>query len=500
MSAYSVMRPLYLFFGGLIILNAVFFTGCNNSLQGELAANLPPETFTIVDTIMRVGDDRFNSKVEISWWANDPDGLIAGYEYTFDSIITEPGSWHFTTRQDSIFLLPTPPGEDSLDFNFRVRAIDNLGAKDPTPAQLVYPVKNSPPTVVFIDAANNPLTTFPVLRFYWQGTDPDGAENLDHYECCWNDTAQLPYQMDISATGAVFEATSLQTNFPECRVYLNNNTDPQSQLMNGLVLNDTNVLYIRAVDNALDVSPYVGSYKVYVKKPVSTILLVDGYTSGGAGVESFYTAQMAAAGFTTVDTMQIFQQLSGAYTQLAPDNISQSKLFALFKTIIWFSNDAVNSLSLGQRTLNDFFNNNGKLLMSVYVSSLFDEQSDFLDFTPIQSFVVPVDTTLLLTDTSTIFHLLPDYPDLRSSAFLGVVRPFNLAVGATAFYDASLIAKDNGTLELSGWNGISTIMAGKKNAAGETNFIISTLELQKLDGLGNMNDLFGQILINEFGL
>lgn len=484
----------------IIAGSLLLFAACKSSLQGSLLPNTPPETFTIVDTIIRNGDDRFNSQVELHWWADDPDGYIAGYEYTFDSIIDEASSWHFTSRQDSIFLLPTPPGKDTLDFNFRVRAIDNLGAKDPTPATLVYPVKNSPPSIKFVDAANNPTITFPVIRFYWEGTDPDGFENLQHYECCWNDTTALPYTIDITATGAVFEAEDLTADHPLCKVYLNNNGDPQPGPMNGMALNDTNVLYIRAVDNALAVSPFVASYKVYVKKPVSSILLVDGYTSGTATVESFFTQQLASAGFATVDTLQIFQQANGVYTQLSADNISQSKLFALFHTIIWFSNDAVNSLSLGQRTLNDFFNNNGRLLMSVYVSSLFDEQSDFLDFTPIESFVVPEDTTLLLTDTSSVIHQAAGYSDLKSASFLGVVRPFHLAVGAAPLYDAALIAKDNNTLSLSNWTGISTVMAKKTNGAGNTNFVISTLELQKLDGLGNMNTFFEQVLINEFGL
>ena len=138
--------------------------------------------------------------------------------------------------------------------------------------------------------------------------------------------------------------------------------------------------------------------------------------------------------------------------------------------------------------------------MSVYVSSLFDEQSDFLDFTPIQSFVVPEDTTLLLTDTSSIVSLQMGYPDLSSTSFLGIVRPFNIASGATSLYDARLVAKDNATLSLSGWNGISTIMAKKKNSLGETNFIISTLEIHKLNGLFNITGFFEEVFINEFGL
>lgn len=476
------------------------FSACKNSLQGDVNTNAPPQTFSIVDTIIRTGDDRFNSQVFINWWGDDPDGYIAGYEFTFDSLVNDQTDWRFTLNHDSVFLLPAPPGQDTVDFIFHVRAVDNEGFKDPTPAVLVYPVKNSPPVVSFVNAENNPVRSFPVLRFYWTGSDPDGTENLNHFELCWNDTTAVPYTLDVSASGAVFEAVDLQSDTSACLLYVNNNSTPQALLMPGMLLNDSNVLYIRAVDDAFEPSPYVASYKVFVKKPVSDILLVDGYTTGGATVEGFYADQLSQQGFAPVDTMQIFQQSGGSYTQLSPDNLSQSKVFGLFKTIIWFTNDASNSLSLGQKTLNGFFDAGGKLLMAVYVSSLFDEQSNFLDFTPIQSFVVPDDTTLLLTDTSGIIGLQPGYPDLESTTFVGVVRPFHPAVGAIELYSAELLAKDNVSLSISNWDGTSTVMAMKKNGSGETNFIISTLELQKLNGLSNIEDLFHQILITEFGL
>ena len=114
--------------------------------------------------------------------------------------------------------------------------------------------------------------------------------------------------------------------------------------------------------------------------------------------------------------------------------------------------------------------------------------------------MVPDDTTLLLTDTSGIIGLQPGYPDLESTSFVGVVRPFHPAVGAIELYSAELLAKDNVSLSISNWDGTSTVMAMKKNGSGETNFIISTLELQKLNGLSNIQDLFHQILITEFGL
>jgi len=463
-------------------------------------ANLPPQTFTIADTIIRIGNDRLNSQVTVQWWGDDADGYIIGFEFTFDSVLTSATEWHFTIKQDSIFLLATPVGKDTLDFPFWVRAVDNSGLRDPTPAHLLYPVKNSPPSIAFVYTENNPVKTFPVLRFYWQGDDPDGLTNLKRFEMCWNDTTATPYPADITSTGAVFEATDLQTLSPECRVYINNNTAAQVELMKGLKLNDSNVLFIRAVDNADATSSYVGSTKVFVKKPISDILMIDAYTSGGSPVESFYASHLANVGFSLVDTLQLFEKVNGSYTQQSADNLTQSKLFALFKTIVWFTNDASGSLSIGQRSLNPFFDGGGKLLMAVYVSSLFDEQSGFLDFTPIQSFVVPTDTTLLLTDTSKIMSLQNGFPDLLSTTFVGTVRPFIPVVNAIVLYDAQCIAKDNITLSLSNWNGSSSVMAKKANASGEINFIISTLELQKLDGSGNMDLFFSEVMHNEFGL
>jgi hypothetical protein len=473
---------------------------CKTSFQGEIAPNEVPETYTIIDTIIRLGNDRLNSQVEIQWWGNDADGYITGYEFAFDSIISSGTQWKFTTTQDSVFLLATPPGKDTIDFPFWVRSIDNAGVKDPTPAHLLYPVKNSPPTIVFDYTENNPVETFPALRFYWLGNDPDGSENLSHFELCWNDTTQPPYSVDVTASGAVFVATNLQALHPDCYVFINNNLMAQSALMQGMILNDMNVLFIRATDNAGAKSSFTASTKVFIKKPVSDILLVDGYTTGGSSVETFYAEHLVNAGYPDADTLQLFEKVNGSYTQQSPDNFSQGKLFSLFKTIIWFTNDASGSLSIGQRTLNEFFDNGGKLLMAAYISSLFDEQSGFLDFTPIQSLVVPEDTTLLLTDTSELYSQQAGFPDLKSSAFVGTVRPFNPVVGGEILYNGELIAKDNNTLALSVWNGISAVMAKKKNPGGQTNFIMSTIELQKLDGFSNMDEFFAEVMHNEFGL
>jgi hypothetical protein len=229
--------------------------------------------------------------------------------------------------------------------------------------------------------------------------------------------------------------------------------------------------------------------------------LVDGYGNNGSTQTNFYAQNLIGIGITQFDTLAIFKNSGGVYQQLAPDNITQARIFKLFKTIIWFSNDATASLSLGQKTLNEFFDNNGKLFFSTYVSSSFDQQSTFLNFTPAQSLTaLPQDTQLVLNNNAAINALQSGYPNLSSSSIVSVVRPFNLTLGATALYSAELLAKQVSTGILNPWTGNSIVMAKKNNNNGTPNFIFTTLELNKLNGLMNMNVLFQKIFVNEFGL
>lgn len=470
-----------------------------HQIAGTASANKAPETFTIVDTIIRVGEERLNAEVQIRWWGDDADGFISGFEFTFDSVLDASTSWTFTSRYDSVFLLPPPPGKDSIDFVFSVRAVDNTDARDLTPARLIYPIKNTPPTVVFIPGAQNPINTFPALRFYWEATDIDGSGSIDRFELVWNDTTSPVYVMPLEATSAILRATDPRNATPDCEVFLNNATSPEPELMSGLRLNDTNRLYIRAIDNSAASSPFVSSYPMYVRMVNSDVLLVNAYTSGGSTVEDFYAQSLIAQGILSFDTIQIFEKVLGDLTQQSPDNLSQSMIFDFFETLIWFGNNAEKSLSLAQKTTISFFGQGGKMLMAVYVSSSFDEQSQFLDFTPIATLVDPVDTTLILTDTSRLAPQVSGWPQLESTGFVGVVKPMNLAIGSDALYSSHLLARDDSTLQISNWTGNAAVI-GRRLNGGMSNFIISTLELQTLNGNGNIDSLFQKVYKDEFGL
>ena len=474
------------------------WVSCNRELEGIITANQAPETHTVADTIIRFGENRLESEVDLRWWGDDADGFVTGYEFTFDAVLTPATIWTYTESQDSTFILAPPAGADSADYVFHIRAIDNNGEKDPTPASLIIPVKNSPPTITIIKGINTPLKTFPVLKFYWEGNDPDGTDNLMQFEVYFNDTLNEPYILDKTVTSAIFEAQDPMVTELICDVYQNAATTPNAITINGLIANAWNKLYIRSVDQSEAKSAFAVSDSVYVKKVNSNVLMVNGYTT--TTNETFYANNLIANGITVFDTTQIFEQTGGNYTQQSADNITQGKVFDLFEVIIWFSNNADNSFSLAQKTTEAFFNSGGKMLMSVYISSSFDPLSNFLDFTPIAELVNPVDTTLILDLGAQLNPLDIEYTTLQGTAIVGIVKPIILQIGATPLYEAELTAKDNITLSLTPWTGPSIVIAKKSDFTGNTNFVISTLELNKLDGLLNMQDLFQKILMDEFGL
>lgn len=472
--------------------------GCKRDFEGTEELNLAPDTYTIADTIIRFGDNRLESEVKLEWWGDDADGFITGYEFTFDGLITETTNWIYTENQDSTFILAPPAGEDSADYVFTIRSIDNNGEKDPTPARLIIPVKNSPPTIVIVYGVNKPVKSFPVLKFYWEANDPDGEENLNHFELYFNDTTGTPYILDKTVSSAIFEAQDPTIIDLICNVYQNAATIPNAVLLNGLKSNSWNKLFIRAVDQSDAKSSFTISDSVYIKKVNSNLLLVNGYST--TANESFYGSKLMNNGISIFDTIQIFEAIAGAYTQQSADNITQGKVFDIFDVIIWFSNSADNSFSLAQKTTEAFFNSGGKMLMSVYISSSFDPLSNFLDFTPIASLVDPVDTTLILDLGAQLIPLDISYPVLQGTSIVGIVKPINLQIGSAPLYDAQLTAKDNITLTFTPWSGNSTVIAKKFDITGNTNFVISTLELNKLDGLLNMDAFFQKVLIDEFGL
>ena len=80
----------------LVLLGIVSFLSCKKGFLGEHKGNQAPETHTVADTIIRSGSNRFISQIKITWWGDDKDGFIKGFEFSFDG-----SNWVYTTKQDS---------------------------------------------------------------------------------------------------------------------------------------------------------------------------------------------------------------------------------------------------------------------------------------------------------------------------------------------------------------------------------------------------------------
>lgn len=184
------------------------------------AGNLPPQTHlflhvtqsqvTLTDTLLdgtivtrfyTTGLDTTPSRQIVHWWGDDPDGTVAGYYYQWDY---QPAPLYTTAEYDT-FYVPIRSRYD--EFSLRVWAVDNQGLQDPTPAQLRFPVYNTPPVIAFRLNSNPAITgnpnvtayTFPTRTFVWDAADADGRQTITHILYALDDTTewqQLPGDAD----------------------------------------------------------------------------------------------------------------------------------------------------------------------------------------------------------------------------------------------------------------------------------------------------------------
>ena len=187
---------------------AAGLAGCDGGVSGDSAANRPPDTALAVRDSSLVGniedEDRLTSTVFVSWSGTDTDGFVTAFDLRYyDDAGPAPGpeeGWSRTTRSDSLVLLPIPPESDIANVAFEVRAVDNEGAVDPTPARTVFPIRNSPPTFRLSGTIAPADTTWPVVSFGWTAADPDGAQSLQSVEIALNDPTDfiaLPPEVDF---------------------------------------------------------------------------------------------------------------------------------------------------------------------------------------------------------------------------------------------------------------------------------------------------------------
>ncbi len=482
-----------------LCIAALLWASCQKSYKGDYLPNQAPETYMLADTIQRYEDNRFRSVVEVQWWGDDQDGFIQGFEISLDGL-----NWTYTTQQDSVFTLILPGNSDTADFQFFVRSVDNEGLVDGSPASLVYPVKNSDPEVHFIISARTPVRSFPAVKYFWEGSDPDGDNSLDHFELCWNDTTLPPFEISATFSDASFVVSDLNAATPYCKVYPGISNTALSDSMPGIVLNNTNRLYLRAVDKVGATSAWAETPDVFIRKPLSDMLFINAQQStfSRASIQQFYTTQVYQAINKNFDTLQAGPEGSGV-TDLSVDPQTQDRVFSYFKTIFVYSENSEYILSLLQRSSTGFFSQGGRLCLITEGNDVIENQPAYLDFSPIARYTArPAGVSLLFNQNDSLYSSLPGYPSLKNDVqILTGIRPFELPASGsnfsyTALYSGVITEDNNGSIGI--WGGNATLVAKRVRVAqNQTDFIIALLPIYKFQNGPAMQAWFQKMLVDE---
>ena len=312
----------------LVPLSFAALTGCSKDL-GKLHPNTDPETGVFVEGPL----DTVRYAVKLYWWGQDADGEVIGfyYQWTLDGADPIDTGWTFTAAKNKEFILPVPNGYAVQ--TFWVKAVDDKGNEDPSPATQSFPVSNSMPSVAFEEDAL-PDTTLPAVSFYWHGTDPEGDATVAYY-VLW---------LDGQEDTPVIVAGADTTLGPE---YITSYGDRTA--------------YLRAVDESQGSSTVV-SHTWHVIAPVGEVLLVDDVpasVAGAATTDAFYRgvvdSLVPAHEYTVFDVAS-----QGAFR--SPREISL--ILPLFKQVVWYGDTRSTpsaGLAMGQSGIAEFLDNGGSL-------------------------------------------------------------------------------------------------------------------------------------------
>jgi hypothetical protein len=164
-------------------------SGCDR--LGSPLGNLPP------DTGISAGPPEGGSvgtTAHIYWWGSDEDGRVVGYQIAWDA----GEDWSdAVTATDSVVAFPVDgsccgdpdePTQYSQIHTFRVRAVDEDGAVDETPATRTFVGHTVAPVVRIVSGPELLGTTTPDVTFVLYGEDDDGYVQGYWYRATWFST------------------------------------------------------------------------------------------------------------------------------------------------------------------------------------------------------------------------------------------------------------------------------------------------------------------------
>lgn len=478
--------------GCLFLLSLALF-GCKKEFEGDRTDLGIPETYMMVDSIYRSGDTRYTTTVEAHWWASITTGFIKGYEVSTDNMQT----WSYTTKQSGTFLLTLPSGSDTANIRIYVRAISSTGNVDPTPAGTTFPVRNTPPAISLDFSTGQRASAFPAYRFNWVLSDIDGLADIDHVDVGLNDTVINTLQLSSSVTGASFIGERNNGTFTgKYFVYANNQTNPLSTKLAGGLMNDTNRIYLRAVDRSGSRSAWVVA-KIYVRTPQSGILFINDYNSNKNAVTNFYSNRLNNLG-APYNTYDVVRSL---VDEFPADAFTTTKTFEFFNRIVWATEDPTRSLGTAQTATIPFFNNGGKIFMVAEIPNDVALDASFFSFTPIEKLVDNPGRSFRMATGDQVYGY-NDWPVLKATGIITYPRPFFTYTTSSGLFTYDSLAradlKSFGPGGAPAWTGPSNVMSKRINTQrGKPDFVTMTVPMHLLNGNNNVDSFFKKVVINE---
>ena len=448
----------------------------------------PPHTKIFLDKINLTGTLRLGTNVTIYWTGYSSSGYIKGYEISFDKL-----NWHYTKSADSSFLFGLPNGHDSTDITLYVRAVDNYGQKDPNPAKLVIPVKNSPPVVKLDRVKPIPDSVWTVFSFDWTAHDPDGDSTIDSIFIKVNNGHWYPLNPTVNFL-TILPSNVSGTGVMNASVYKNQTPVLLVSQLDGLILNGKNKLYIKAKDNGGAYSSVDSSGSFYIKNKSSDLLLINSNSSLDANSDPLKSVVSSVYG--KLDYIN-FETNGQKYLPQYWDPTLDFLLSIYSKVFIYTDGLTANGklvLESASNAISQYLNKGGKLLVSIPFPVIMDPNSAIYNFSPADSISTSSGQSRFYMDSLAT----PDpvnavgYQPLENSTFILGFEPVYFKTDAKIMYTANLKRIGN-------WKGPNTICAKTVNTKGQTNQIFWGIDLSLLNGNpAAFTDLFNKMLQHEF--
>ena len=490
----------------LILLVLLLVTACESldnpfleELPSEGLLNSAPETHLFltfapdrIDTVLsdtstdttfiqtRFIADTTTSHQVLYWWGEDSDGDVVAYHYRWNF----QDEWTRTAAESDTFFLPLEIPYD--EFLFEVKAEDNEGALDQTPATLRIPVANSHPEIEFTNNSNpsagdNPNVThitFPTRTFSWSVSDIDGAETIN----------QIRYRLDSTSTWRYLDGDVSSMTLTEI--------DP-----------GFHTFYVQAIDTAgassnllqfPDSSDLATPNGWKVIEPIGDVLLVDDYKLDDGSTHAFYADILdSLVGFDNYSVLEL------GFDEKALPNATtdQVALFGYFKTVIWYHYSEAPTLPGADGALRTYLETGG----NVFVSSIFID-TDYT-FTSIDSnwVINPSGRLLSGLDINMVDLSVTDSVSYLPSLSLNTSSL--IARRVSAYYPANLIdgeiSRDLFVLQEprnanDGWMGNPPVAQIFQPSPGSGQSVFFSLPLHLCNGNSNMIPIMDYLLFEVF--